>query len=382
MPVLTVADDDSERLRQEMRRLAANLAGSVLESTEERNTATFQDLARLERLLAAMEASKPKVNQTMASSKLRAAFGALLVVAVVSSSFILPISWFTPIEIEGEVVASAIAFDVAKSRHGPAEVATREIAVSTLHVSSFGVATALGWRDAEMALQTESEDGGAVSASAPPDTPITLDLPRMIPETTVYIGRTRTGNQFHVGLSGANKRFAVQAVLPEGSTLSTEANGWTERTESTRHLSLEGENEINLAFTPVASVEGLFAAVVQVSGFDFEQTSVVGDIFPVSSIHNGAIYLRDFGDRKVTLRRGQAVGLSITDGVIRSLDPSENGWRLTFAAKVKQLDIDGRSAMPSVLEYWHASSIKSLVWTSTVAAFAIFIGLMRWFGLM
>jgi hypothetical protein len=375
-----VGDDASERLRREVRRLATKLANSALDPAKKPGEATFDDLSRLERLLEVMESTKPKSEQTVDRSKLRKAWMAFGVIAVVGLLFIVPVSLFFSIEIEGEIVADAISFDVANPVRGPADVPTRELSVSTFHISSFDGAKAPHWKDAEEEFAMEARDGGALSAKAPNDMPITLDLPRMTAATNVQIGRTRVGNQLHMTLSGEKARFVMRSVLPEGSTISTETNSWTYRPDRALYLLIEGENEIDFAFTPATKTEELFEAVIPISSLDFEQSSIAGDIFPVSSIRQGEIYLRGLGSRTVPLRRGQSLRLQITDGVIRFLGASKDGWRLAFAAKVKLLDVDGRSAIPGVLEYWHASSARSLVWTSVVAGFAFLVGLRQWLG--
>jgi len=102
----------------------------------------------------------------------------------------------------------------------------------------------------------------------------------------------------------------------------------------------------------------------------------------VSTIRSGSLYMQSIRGDPRQLRPGEGISFASSIGEIRRLGLAEDHLQLNFIGSVRGLKSGSgavrRSLMPSLLEWMQARKPLTLLWATTLYAFTLVFGVLRW----
>jgi hypothetical protein len=144
---------------------------------------------------------------------------------------------------------------------------------------------------------------------------------------------------------------------------------------------------LNLTFpTPIRSPFSSQLEIRDLSLFSIDQFLEPNQaiVRRISTVLSGVLYFESLNGEERRLRPGEDLYFSQSQGEIRTLELTDDHIGLKFHGHVSGMTIganDGlRSIMPTYLEWLRARHGLSLLWGTSLYAFALLAGALRWCG--
>ena len=366
-----------ELLDRELSDLTTDAADPDFVLTGER----FDGLRRLSQLIAIRESARPKVRNWLS---------ALVVLGTLAVVTVLLFARVGETDIELEVNAAELAFDIPKDQVLTDAMNLAAIGASGLRAVDLPALLAFKPRPGNPSDRHEvSVVLGAATSGSSRGT-LTLAPVRVAAGKRLSFQRSSRPNGYRVSIDG--RGLMLQAAL--SGTVSVGLSGAVAQTQtlaSPQQIMLSGGAEdldLDLEFEslpqrPLAAqleVRNLsFGRIDQYLGTDRTMLS------RVSTVLGGTLFFEALDGKERRLRAGEELRFGMSLGNVRALELQQDAIALKFHGRVREMTIgtgdNQRSLMPTYLEWLQARHALSLLWGTSLYLVGLVAGVLRWWGL-
>jgi hypothetical protein len=315
-----------------------------------------------------------------------------IVAAMTITLLIVSLIWFVKVretEIELDLALSEASFELPL-----AQVLTNTLQISVLGVvglsevelprtSKHVERTMRATSDGKLALLvlagSEEQGGGSITLE-----PLVLSA-----NTRVELRLMALPNQFRLSLSGSEItiRASVRGLVRVGISGAPVEEINFPAPASMLLRSDRNQVDFDLTFPKTS----LNAFVPQLAAHNLSLSTIEEHLDPartivkrVSTILSGTLYFESLNGQERKLRAGEAISLQGTEGEIRTLRLEDKQIVLSFYGRARNIvsgtGASSRSLMPTYLEWLQTRHGLSLLWGTSLYAFGLLIGALRWWG--
>jgi hypothetical protein len=285
-------------------------------------------------------------------------------------------------DVEMDLKVSEVAFRLARPHRLWDLMSVTSLGVSGVGEielpASIGQAAA-GKRDGGFRLATESDGKRFGAANLAP-----LELPT---GTRVRLQKTSISRQYRLSLQADNIAIRVDAdgrVTISAPGLPPSHFDFAVPQAISSHT---GHDEVEVDLTVAHSIDAKFLAEVPINELSVarvEESSNSAQSFArhVSNIISGSVYFETLGT-EAKLRPAEEIRLDSAVGEIRNIVLEDNGIAVSFHGRVAGMTIgfeEGRSIMPTRLEWLRAQHGLPLLWGTALYLFSMITAALRWWG--
>ncbi len=374
---------NTQQLRKHLQEEARKLSEQAIRPGATVSERQMAKLEHLSRLIAIYEQNQPK------PGRVRWPVITILLVTILGVGVLLSLR-IASTEIEADLTLSELQFTVANPT-----VLTDTLVFSTLGVSAL--------KDIQLprvqtlsarTLQAVEERGFALRLAAVQDetqkSTLTLTALLVPANTLVKIGTTDLPNQYRVFLGVQDNAELTLQVSVKG-TIEVAISGMPveyytyafpqsiQMKPATSQLSFDITlpEGTQTSFSPYLPVRNL--AFVKIDQFMGTSDTYIRRI---STVLSGVLYLIELNNKEHQLLTREGLEFGESEGVIRLLQLAQDQVKLQFHGKVQDLstgwEANRRDLMPNYLEWLSARHTIAVLWSSTVSAFLLLLGIWRW----
>lgn len=376
----TMKNKNRDQLQEILQSRAKSVLDDALLAEGEISAKQIDDLERLARLVEINKAVQPDPSRKRWP----------VIVALIGTLVIVSILLFarrSKTEIELDITATEVGLQLSKE----------QVLFSSMEISSLGIS---GLREihfpryrgqAAETIRATDDIGSNLKLSTISDEGSTsaINLATLkLPDTTrIRINSTKVSRQYRLSLKGEIPDLQADVI---GQVRILVSGGGVKEFNSSvpKLIDIQPESDaVDLDITFPKSSREAFSTQLAVQELDLFRVDVYpGDkrtiVRPVSTVLGGSIFFEELNGQERKLRRGEGIRFKESHGEIRTLQPYEDHLILRFHGHVRGMKTgsigNGRSLMPTYLEWLRARHSLSLLWGTSLYIFSLIVGILRW----